>query len=61
MATAKKKVEIKTNNASMKRIRGLYSNIEYFFVYNLEIDTARWKASRTRLFNKLGISQRFIS
>lgn len=55
MAVAKKKVEIKTNNASMKRIRGLYSNIEHFFVYNLEIDPARWKASRTRLFNKLGI------
>lgn len=55
MAVAKKKVEIKTNNASMKRVRGLYSNIEHFFVYNLDIAPGTWKAIRTRQFNKLNI------
>lgn len=56
----KKSIEKSTGNMSMKRIRGMYSHIEHFFIYDLGYDTKTWKAGRTRIFNKLnyiGVSE----
>jgi hypothetical protein len=57
---ATKKEMVKTNNQSLKRIRGLYTNIEHFFIFNLNYETKTWKSARTRVFNKLnyvGVSE----
>lgn len=55
-----KKDMVKTDNQSLKRIRGLYTNIEHFFIFNLNYDTKTWKSAKTRTFNKLnyvGVSE----
>ena len=57
---ATKKDMVKTDNKSLKRIRGLYTNIEHFFIFNLNYETKTWKSARTRVFNKLnyvGVSE----